>query len=196
MEDDEARTYSIWWFAAVFVALVFVGGLSVLAFGTFDRQETERLVADEDAIVDDVTSTTAATEVTLLDGTPAPEEVTEVESSPGQHTYLFELPDEFDGAVTASIVPEATVTRSEDERFLTVTMSCAVSAAAVPEVLQISEDPFEVNVTPVVTGPSFGAPCPPDATVGTITVALEEPVGSRRLVVRRAGELIGADRPQ
>ena len=123
----------------------------------------------------------------MLDGSPGPEDVYEVVVTPGEHTYLFSLSEEMLNAPTETVVPEATVTISEDEQRLTVTMECAVAADSVPAVLRVTEDPFEINVTPVVVGPSFGAPCEPGAVVGTITVALEDPVGVRRIVITRAG---------
>ena len=69
-------------------------------------------------------------------------------------------------------------------------MGCAVSEGSVPDALRVTEDPFQINVTPVVTGLSFGRPCESESIAGEVTIALEEPVGTRRVVLSSAGDKV------
>ncbi len=163
----------------------------MIAFGTDDREPTElRSGAPATTVPGAAPTTTTPVPVTMVDGTPAPDNVYEVVAAPGEYAYLFTLPDYVDEEPTDSLVPRSTVEVSEDKTHLTVTMYCAVSDGSVPAVLRVIEDPFEVNVTPVVVGQSFGAPCPADQILDTITIALEEPVGSRRVVLSREGRKV------
>ncbi len=186
-DEDGERSYTIWGFGALFVVLVAVGTWAVVAFGTQDRELTEELPVGSSTTGPEDTTSTVAVPPTMLDGSPAPPEVYEVVVAPGKHTYLFTLPDGVDDEPTDSVVAPSTVAKSDDELHLTVNMVCAVSDGSVPAALTITEDPFEVNVIPVVIGDSFGPACPPLSVVGTIEVALDEPVGARRLVLAQAG---------
>jgi hypothetical protein len=179
----------------LFVVIVAIGGYAVLVYGTHDREETE---IPEIAEVGgpEATAPDPAAPVTMLDGQPAPEGVYDIAMTPGEQIYLFTLAEGLLDEPTESEVPKSTVEKSEDQQHLTITMQCAVSDGSMPAMLRVTEDPFEVNVTPVVVGQSFGPACPADQVVGTITVPLEEPVGARRLVLARGGRqvpLVGID---
>ena len=189
MADDggQQRTFSIWWFAVAFIVMVGVGIYAVVAFGTFDRDETAEL--EPGPRLDSVESpTTVPTAVTMPDGEPGPEGIYDVvNDGEGLWSYLFEIPDEVLEGPNDAVVAEASIEISEDRTSLTVAMKCGVAAGSVPALLEVVEDPFEINVRPVVVGQSFGQPCPVDEVVGTATVPLEEPVGGRRVVLAQAG---------
>lgn len=187
MSDDQARTYSIWWFLAAFVAMVGFGIYAVIAWGTYAREPTEELPDIPVTTAVDATTTTSSVPVTLVDGTPAPQGIVGVLGEPGDRVYLFTVPAEWKDEVTDSVVPPVVVQRADDDRTLTTTMGCAVSAESTPAMIRVTEDPFEVNVTPVVTGLRFGEPCGPDQQVAKVSIVLDEPVGARRLVVARPG---------
>ena len=186
--EGEQRTYSIWWFAALFVVMTLLGIYAVVAFGTFDRDETAEL--EPGPRLDPVeSSTTLPTQVTFPDGGDAPEEVLEVvNDGDGLWTYVFVLDDDLLAEPTDAVVSDATVEISEDRGSLTVSMECGVADGSVPALLEVFEDPFEINIRPVVVGPSFGQPCPASSVVGSLTVPLEEPVGGRRVVLAAAGQ--------
>lgn len=187
-EGEEQKTYSIWWFAIAFIVMAALGAWAVVAFGTFDRDETAELEAGPS--LDPVESTsTVPTELTMPDGQPAPDEVIDVvNDGDGLWTYVFAIDEEVMEGPTDAVVAEATVEISEDRTEITVAMQCGVAEGSVPALLEAFEDPFEVNIRPVVVGPSFGQPCPADTVVGTITVPLDEPVGGRRVVLAQAGQ--------
>ncbi len=106
----------------------------------------------------------------------------------GEYTYVFALPEEMGEVATEAVVAPAEVDIADDGTSFRITFGCAVSAEALPAALEVFEDPFEVNIKAIVLGPKFGTPCAADADAGTFTIPLEEPVGSRRVVVARAGE--------
>lgn len=190
MSDDQPRTYSIWWFLVVFVALVGFGIYAVISWGTYAREPTEELPDVPVTTAVDATVTTSSVPVTLPDGTPAPPGVIGVLGDPGDRVYLFGIPAQWEDEATDSVVPPVDVERAEDDRTLTMTMGCAVSSEAEPAMIRVTEDPFEVNVTPVVTGLRFGEPCGSDDAVAKVSIVLDEPVGKRRLVFARPGEQV------
>ena len=182
--DGEERTYGIWGFAALFVLIIAVGTWAALSYGTYDRDPTEVLSPGPSTTAAESTTTTSEpVPLTLLDGTPAPEEVEDIIVVPGQHTYVFRLPEEWEGQPTDSAVPPSIVDLADDEQHVTISMACVISDGSRPDAVRITEDPYEINVTPVVTGLSFGPPCSEGSIAGIFSVAFEEPVGSRRLVV-------------
>ncbi|MGI9578215.1 MAG: hypothetical protein ACR2OH_08460 [Microthrixaceae bacterium] len=186
-EGEAERTYSIWWFAFAFIAMAVIGAWAVIAFGTFDRDETAEL--EPGPRLEPVETTTSLpTAVTMPDGQPAPDNVLDVvNDGDGLWTYLFDVDAAVMEGPTDAVVAEATVEISEDRTEITVAMQCGVAEGSVPALLEVFEDPFEVNLRPVVLGESFGQPCVPDTVVGTIAVPLEEPVGGRRVVLAQAG---------
>ncbi len=189
--EDQRKTYTIWGFAILFIAMIAVGTYAVVAYGTHDREPTEEVSSDQKAGPDPTTPPSESTEVTMLDGNPAPEGVSEVlEVGDGQWSYLFEIPDALLEAPTSSVVAESDLVVSEDRQSITVTMFCAVSNDSVPALLEVSEDPFEINVRPIVIGASFGLACEPEAELVTVTVPLEEAVGGRRVVLAQAGNSV------
>lgn len=187
MSEDQPRTFSIWWFLVLFLAMVGFGAYAVIAWGTFDREPTEELPDSPVTTAADPTSTSTSVPVTLVDGTPAPAGLIAVLGEPGDRLYRFEVPDDWADQATDSVVPEVDLQRSDDDRTLRIAMGCAVSKEARPVMIRVTEDPFEVNVTPVVTGLRFGDPCPADAESATVSIVLDEPVGDRRLVLTRPG---------
>lgn len=194
-DDKPQRTVSIWWFLVLFLGLLAAGGYAVIAWGTYDREPTREL-PDTPVTTDASAATTSSTvPVTLVDGSPAQGGIVEVLGTAGDRVYLFERPAEFEEEPTLSVVPEVELTRAEDDRTLTMEFGCAVSAGSRPAMLRVTEDPFEVNLTPVVTGPRLGESCAEGATVGTTTVVLDAPVGTRRLVIARPGTQVDVPGP-
>lgn len=187
VSDDEARTYSIWWFLVAFVAMVGFGIYAVIAWGTYAREPTEELPDTPATTAAGATTTSSSVPVTMVDGSPAPEGVIGVLGEPSERVYLFGVPEEWKDEATDSVVPPVEIERGDDGRTLTVAMGCAVSAESTPAMIRVTEDPFEVNVTPVVIGLRFGAPCAADQQVSKVSIVLDEPVGKRRLVVARPG---------
>jgi hypothetical protein len=188
VSEDQPRTYSIWWFLVAFVAMAGFGIYAVIAWGTYAREPTEELPDNPVTTAVDVTATTSSVPVTLADGTPAPPGVIDVLGEPGDRVYLFGVPEQWEHESTNSVVPPVDVERADDDRTLTTTMGCAVSSEATPAMIRVTEDPFEVNVTPVVTGLRFGEPCGSDHEVARVSIVLDEPIGNRRLVVARPGD--------
>lgn len=193
MRDDQPRTYSIWWFLVIFVAMVGFGIYAVIAWGTYAREPTEEFPDRPGTTAVDTTTTTSSVPVTLVDGTPAPSGVIGVIGEPGDRAYLFGVPSQWEDEATDSVVPPVDVERAADDRTLTTTMRCAVSSEATPAMIRVTEDPFEVNVTPVITGLRFGEPCGSDQQVAKVSIVLDEPVGKRRLVVAQPG--VGVEVP-
>lgn len=186
-DEEPPRTFSIWWFLALFLVMIGFGIYGVIAWGTYAREPTDELPRTPVTTDPGATTTSSSVPVTLVDGSAAQPGIIEVQGAAGDRIYRFEIPEAFSGVATASEVPRVEVERGDDDRTLTLTLHCAVSAEAVPSMLHITEDPFEVNLTPVVVAPRLGEPCPDDGEVATVKVVLDEPVGARRLVIERPG---------
>lgn len=190
MSDDRPRTFSIWWFLVLFVALVGFGTYAVIAWGTYEREPTSELPDEPVTTAPGANTTTSVVPPTMVDGSPAPEGIAEVSGTPGDRVYRFEVPTDWAGQAIESEVPQVEIERSADDRTLTLTMACAVSEGSHPALIKVTEDPFEVNVTPVVAGPRFGSPCAPGSRAGEVSIVLDDPVAKRRLVVARPGEKV------
>lgn len=186
-DEKPPRTFAIWWFLALFVGLVGFGIYAVIAWGTYAREPTRELPEAPATTDPDATTTSSSVPLTLVDGTPAQPGIASISGTRGDRVYLFELPEGFEEVATASEVPPVELQRAEDDRTLTLEIGCAVSAEAVPSMVRVTEDPFEVNVTPVVTGPRLGDGCADGVSVGSATIVLDDPVGARRLVITRPG---------
>lgn len=190
MSEDRPRTYSAWWFLALFVALVGFGIYAVIAWGTYTREPTSELPDEPVTTAPGANTTTTEVPPTMVDGSPAPEGIAQVSGTPGDRVYRFDVPTEWAGEATETEVPAVDVERSSDDTTLTLTMACAVSAGSHPALIKVTEDPFEVNVTPVVAGLRFGSPCAPDERAGVVSIVLDDPVGERRVVMARPGEKV------
>lgn len=187
MSDDQPRTYSNWWFLVAFVALVGFGIYAVISWGTYQREPTEELPDVPVTTAPAATTTTSSVPVTMVDGTPAPKGIVDVRGEAGDRVYLFDVPAQLEQEATDSAVPPVDVERSTDDRTVTFALGCAVSSESTPAMIRVTEDPFEVNITPVVIGLRFGEPCGAGQQLAKVPIVLDEPVGTRRLVVARPG---------
>ena len=186
MDERRRQTYSIWPFLAVFLLLTVVGLYLFVVNGSFDRAATS-VRPDIPATTDPTaTTTTEPTPVTMLDGSDAPEGVFDVETEAGRHVYLFRLPAGFTDEPTSSVVAPTLAQVVDDGNAVQVVMTCAVSADSVPAAVRINEDPFEVSVMAVAIGHTTGDQCD-GGQLADITIPLEAPVGSRRVVLERPG---------
>lgn len=191
MEDqNQERTYGIWGLLALFVLIGAVGLYLVFTLGAADRTPTEPRPAQPGPVATDSTTTVPQSDVTFLDGSAVPEEIFEVVAEPGRHVYLYTLPDGFTDEITSSVVAPTLVSVADDGLSVTLVMTCAVSADSVPAAVRVSEDPFEVNVMAVAIGHPLGDPCPEGEELTTLTIPLESPMGSRRVVLSRPGESV------
>lgn len=176
------------WFLAIFVVLVIVGTWAVISYGTYERDPTSVLADPPATTSPDATTTSSSVPVTMFDGSPAPEGIDRLLGENGKNTYVFAVPAEFREVATESVVPPVVIDLADDGASFQITFGCAVSVEAVPAALEVFEDPFEVNIKAVVTGPKFATPCTGDTDAGTFTIPLESPVGARRVIIARAGE--------
>lgn len=167
--------------------MVGFGIYGVIAWGTYERAPTEELPDTPVTTSASATTTTSSVPPTLVDGTPVPQGIVRVTGEPGDRVYLFDVPAQWDTEATDSVVPPVDVERSKDDRTIVATMGCAVSSESTPAMIRVTEDPFEVNVTPVVVGLRFGEACGADQRFAKVSLVLDEPVGARRLVVARPG---------
>lgn len=180
----------MYWFFALFVLLIGVGGWAVVAYGTYDREPTEELPNNAATTTPDAATTTVLVPVTMFDGSPAPEGIVQLVGENGENTYVFSKPPELEDVATEAVVPPVVIDLADDGTSFEITFGCAVSEEAVPAALQVFEDPFEVQIKAVVIGPRFGTPCSDDAVAGTFTIPLESPVGGRRVVVASSGATV------
>ncbi len=180
----------MWGFLVLFILMVVFGIYGVVAWGTFNRKPTEELPAASGTTVPEATTTSSSVPVTLLDGSAAPPDIENIIDQDGTLIYQFKVPEKWTEEPTESVVPPSVVERGDDDQTLTITMGCAVSEDSLPAILKVTEDPFEVHLTPVVLGPRFGEPCGSEDPAGVAKIVLAEPVGARRLVVARPGTVV------
>jgi hypothetical protein len=191
LDDEQQKTYSIWWILAVILVLGGVGLAMVILSGAEETSPTRQLPSDP-STVSTTSSTTTSSVVppTFPGGAPAPERIEKVLSSPGKTTYIYRLPAGFTDQASTAVVAPAVATPANGGAAVTVAMACAVSEGSVPGEIIVTEDPLEVQVIPVAVGHSLGAPCPPALNIETIDLPLEQPLGDRQLVVAPSGSVV------
>ncbi len=193
MNDEEQKSYSILIILVVLFVLGLIGLAGVLIVGPSGQSSTEQLSRD--------TSTTSSSssvpegisdpaEYVLPDGSALPDNIEKVLVSPGQRVYVYKVPDGFLAEPNLSVVPPAETKPALSGAAVTVEMGCAVSSGSVPDQITIFEDPLEVRVIPVALGHTLGVPCPADEIIETVTLPLEEPIGTRPLVVDGPGTVV------
>ncbi len=193
VNDEEQKSYSILIILVVFFALGLIGLAGVLILGPSGQSPTQQLSKD--------TSTTSSStsvpegvadpaEYVLPDGSALPDNIEKVLVSPGQRVYVYKVPDGFTSEPNLSVVAPAETESALGGAAVTVDMGCAVSSGSVPDQITIFEDHLEVRVIPVALGHTLGVPCAVDEIIDTVTLPLEEPLGTRGLVVDPPGTVV------
>jgi hypothetical protein len=191
VSDDTQKSYSIWGILAVFLLLAGLGLAIIITSGSNERSPTQRLADDPSTSTTTSSSTTSSTTpMTFPDGTPPPERIEKVTASPGQIIYTYRLPAGFMDQPTKSMVAPAIVESADGGKAVSIAMACAVSDGSVPAEVIVLEDPMEIRVVPVAIGHALGSPCPSGQTIERITIPLEQPQGTRRLVVTPSGAAV------
>ncbi len=184
MTNDESgrpKGVSIWVVAAICVVLLAVG-IVMLVGG--DTQGSTSLV--------EVSQRRAAPPGPMMpDGSDVPEGVAEVHEADGARTYALVAPAgwlEVEGEPDALIAP-LTFEQVDGGSTLAISVGCAASADEYLAQLAVTETPASVTVMAVAVQPDDGAPCDPAAPQREFRLPLQDPAGSRAVVVVPAGPL-------
>ncbi len=192
MSDRAQKTYSVWGLLILFLILGALGLLGVLFLGASGNSATEQLPRNSSTTS---TSTTRppSTDTAIYempDGSPLPENLEKVMVSPGQRIYFFKIPDSFDSEPGVAVVAPGDADSAGAGAAVTVQMYCAVSQGSVPMQITVLEDDNQVRIVPVALGNVRGTPCEPDDVLVEITLPLEEPIGTRPLVMDPPGAVV------
>lgn len=213
-DDPRGRTYSSWWFLAVFTVLAGLGLAGLLLVGT-PSGPTELVPTAQTLPVDDeaATATTSSSTTepavpatdepasspdplpevapTFADGTAAPDGVTEILVDGDTTVLAFSLAEGTDPGQLESRVAPVSAAILDGGRVLGVRVGCADSADAVLAQLAVVETSDAVTVTAVALVPSDGAPCVPGAESASVEVPLRAPLGDRSVRVTPPGDPAG-----
>ena len=177
------RTISFWTIAAVAVVLLVVG-IYLFVKGNPSGSTSQ---------VDVSMRRPQASGPSLPDGGEVPDDVIDVLEADGALTYALEAPPEwrdYEGTPTATVAP-ATVEPVDGGAALRVEVGCAASAGEYLAQVGLTESASTVTVMAVAVQPDAGEPCDPAATPREFRLPLQEPVGSRTVVVVPPGPVPG-----
>lgn len=184
---DGPRTISFWLIAAIALVLFVVG--VILFVGGADQGSTSQ--------VDVPQRRPEPSGPTLPDGSDAPEGVAEVLQADGALTYALTPPESWvdvQGEPSTAVAP-VSVEQVDDGDALVATVSCAVAADEFLAQVGLTESGTSITVLAIAVQPppgvATGAPCDPAATPREFRLPLQEPVGSRSVVVVPAGPVPG-----
>ena len=180
---DGPRTISFWAIVAVAVVLFAVG--MVLFLGGNPSGSTSQL--DVSMRRPEVSGPS------LPDGSEVPDGVIDVLEADGALTYALEPPPEWatvEGTPPATVAP-VTVEQVDDGAALSLTVGCAGSAGEYLAQVGLTESASTITVMAVAVQPAAGAPCDPVAPRREFRLPLQEPVGSRAVVVVPPGPVPG-----
>ncbi len=130
----------------------------------------------------------------LPDGSDVPDGIAEVHETDGALTYALEPPPEwadYEGTPEPLVAP-TTAEPVDDGAALQVRVRCAASSEEYLAQVGLTESASTVTVMAVAVQPDAGAaPCDPAAAAREFRLPLQEPLGSRTLVVVPAGPVPG-----
>lgn len=184
---DGPRTISFWLIAAIALVLFVVG--VILFVGGAEQGST--------SLVDVPQRRPEPTGPTLPDGSDAPEGVAEVLQADGALTYGLTPPESWADVQgePSTVVAPVTVEQVDDGAALEATVSCAASASEFLAQVGLTESGTSITVLAIAVQPPAGAtpaaPCDPAAAPRVFRLPLQEPVGSRSVVVVPAGPVPG-----
>ena len=181
--SEGPRTISFWVIAAIAVVLFVVG--MVMFIGGDTKGATTQLDVSQ--------RTPQPTGPTLADGSAAPEGVAEVLESDGALTFALEPPagwSDVQGEPVTAVAP-VEVEQVDDGSALELSVACASSADEYLAQVGLTESASSITVMAVAVLPVDGAPCDPATPPREFRLPLQEPVGSRTVVVVPAGPTPG-----
>ncbi len=193
-DSGPRRTFGIWGFVALFVAMGLAGLLALLTMGTgsprTEQLETPQSLPEgwEDAApsttgADDPTTTAAGTEVTTLDGWPAPDGVVEVLVEGELTSYVFGTPTDLARDGLEPVVAPMGVAVTDGGSAVELTIGCARSSEEFLAQVAVTEASDTITFVAVALATRGGAPCEQGATPLQMEVPLRDPVGDRSVVV-------------
>lgn len=195
MNEEEEKGFSIYPILGVFLALGALGLAGVLLLSGTGSSPTEQLPRDP------TTSTTSTTgppgestaSFEFPDGSALPDRISSVEVSPGQWVYTYKIPASFLEEPNRAETSPALAEPASGGAAVALSMACTISAGSLPAQITVLEDPLQVRIIPVAIGHTLGEPCPPLESIENITLPLEEPIGTRQLVVDAPGTVVNLD---
>ena len=185
-DDEQERTYGIWWILVAFVVIGIIGLAGVLVVGN-TRSGTEQIPTRSTTSVPLQSTTAVPPAVTLPDGGQAPNGVTNVVSSGGSTAYSFAIPDGLAEVPVRAVVAAATAVPSADGRALQINVKCTAGTGEAVAQISISETPDTVTVLPVVLTPGTPGRCAPDTDLLEISLPLANQLGTRHVVLVPTG---------
>jgi hypothetical protein len=200
-DSGPRRTFGIWGFVALFVAMGLAGVVALLVIGT-GSPRTEQLDPPQSLPEDweeAASSTTEApstsgaqgataapgaeTEVTTPDGWPAPDGVDEVLVEGELVSYVFAPPPDLERDGLEPVVAPMGVAVTDGGAAVELTIGCARSPEEFLAQVAVTEASDTITFVAIALAPRDGAPCAQGATPFRMEVPLRDPVGDRSVVV-------------
>lgn len=210
-DSGPRRTFGIWGFVALFVAMGVVGLVTLLVMGT-GSPRTEQLQTPQ-SLPDDweeaassttsaAPSTTAAegasdpagsgagTAVTTPDGWPAPDGVVEVLVEGELTSYVFAPPPEPARDGLDPVVAPMGAAVTDGGAAVELTIGCARSSEEFLAQVAVTEASDTVTFVAVALAPQGASPCAQGSDPFRMEVPLRDPVGDRAVVVIPPGAAV------
>jgi hypothetical protein len=153
-----------------------------------DRDSPDSDAAGADASSDGASaaspsSTGSGTQVTLPDGSPAPDGVAEVLVEGELTSYVLTPPPTADPAGMEPVVAPMGLAQFDGGSEVRLTIGCARSSEEFLAQVAVTEAADTITFVAIALAPAGGPPCEPGATPTELFLPLREPVGDRTIVV-------------
>lgn len=151
--------------------------------GSSSSDSTGSNAPSDDTSAPSASSTESSTQVTLPNGSPAPDGVAQVLVEGELTSYVLTPPPAADPGRMEPVVAPMGLAQFDGGSEVRLTIGCARSSEEFLAQVAVTEASDTITFVAIALAPRDGAPCEPGATPREIFLPLREPVGDRTIVV-------------